>query len=120
MKITKTGFRAGVWRGVLHACSGTPLLSLRHPTGTLPPPQVTPSGDAPGRWDVSVALPASLLGDGMSCVQIVDETSDAVLASIFVAGGDMPEDDLRAELQLLRSEVTLLKRAFRAHCASEG
>ncbi|MFZ5749697.1 MAG: hypothetical protein ACOY5U_01375 [Pseudomonadota bacterium] len=47
--------------------------------------------------------------------------SGGTLASFVVIGGAPVEADLRAEVELLRAELDLLKRAFRRHCAeTEG
>ncbi|MDA8740151.1 hypothetical protein N9M73_03340 [Rhodobacteraceae bacterium] len=40
-----------------------------------------------------------------------------VLARFTLIGGDLVDQDLRAEIDLLRAELDLLKRAFRRHCA---
>jgi hypothetical protein len=42
--------------------------------------------------------------------------TDAVLASFAFLAGDALSEDIRAEMDLLRDELDMLKRAFRRHC----
>jgi hypothetical protein len=63
-----------------------------------------------------VPLPASVIADGVQTVLITDAESGARLASIPILSGSALEEDLRAEVGLLRSELDMLKRAFRRHC----
>ena len=42
--------------------------------------------------------------------------TDARLASFTVVMGQPLDEDIRAEMALLRAELDMLKRAFRRHC----
>jgi hypothetical protein len=75
----------------------------------------TPLGE--GRWSLRLVLPADLLTDGVQTVVIRDRASGARLDSFAIVCGSPLDDDLRAEIDLLRAELELLKRAFRRHVA---
>jgi hypothetical protein len=51
---------------------------------------------------------------------VTDTRTGAQLGEIVVAVGEPAEDDLRAELGLVRAELELLKRAVRRLAASGG
>lgn len=75
---------------------------------------------APGRWPVSVPIPAALLSDGVQTFLVRDAASGATLGHFAIVSGAPLESDLRAEIELLRAELDLLKRAFRRHCVETG
>jgi hypothetical protein len=47
---------------------------------------------------------------------ICQRESTVVLGSFSITSGEPLEDDLRNEINLLREELDMLKRAFRRHC----
>jgi hypothetical protein len=116
MDIVKTRFTEGVWEGLLSGSAEAPRLALRHAGRDLPPPKVVKAAEGDDAWAVFVDLPASVMGDGVQTVTIVDEASGETLDAIHVLAGEALDDDLRAEVQLLREELDMLKRAFRRHC----
>lgn len=114
-RLTKTRIRAGVWEGVL---SGTdrPTLEVRHQEAELPGITVTAIPDRPGEWAVRVPIPADLLGEGVQTFLIRNRDTGETMQHFTVITGVPMEDDLRAEVDLLRAELDMLKRAFRRHC----
>ena len=50
---------------------------------------------------------------------IEDAATGDALAHETIFAGELVEDDIRAEVSLLRAELDLLKRAFRRHCSEE-
>ena len=46
------------------------------------------------------------------------ETGDALAHETIIAG-EVLDEDVRAEVMLLRAELDMLKRAFRRHCADQ-
>ena len=73
-----------------------------------------------GTWPVSVPIPADLLGDGVQTFLVRDAaTGDRIGAFTIVTGAPL-EDDIRAEIDLLRAELDMLKKAFRRHCIETG
>ena len=72
--------------------------------------------DEPGCWDVAIPIPAEAVADGVHTFVISDEVDDARLGDFTLIAGESVADDLRAEMELLRAELDMLKRAFRRHC----
>ncbi|MDK3017653.1 hypothetical protein [Pseudodonghicola flavimaris] len=73
-------------------------------------------GQAPGEWDLSVDLPDEVIADGVHVLLIWDGATETRLGEITLIAGEVTGDDMRAELELLRAELDMLKRAFRRHC----
>ncbi len=112
--LTPLRLRAGIWEGLLTAPTATPQ-------GTpLPDLHVAALPDQPGCHIVKLALPSTLISDGVQTVILRDAETLQTLGHIAVQAGIAPDDDLRAELDLLRAELDLLKRAFRRHCTESG
>ena len=110
--LNRVSLRGGTYRGVLTGGGAAPSLSAACGDAALP---VTVAALEGGEWQVEVDLSALRLSEG--CQTVVIREGDAVLDALgIVAGLDaMPEGDLRAELDLLRAEVEMLKGAFRRH-----
>ena len=115
--LTRMRLAEGVWEGLLAATRDTPpRLRIRHRDDLVGEPETSPAGAA-GRWLVRFRLPAERLSDGVQTFVIEDaETGDALASETLIAGGAV-DADIRAEVDLLRAELDLLKRAFRRHCA---
>ncbi len=120
LSLVKMRIRGGVWEGVLTgpAQAEPPGIEVSH-LGRPLEGAVTMSTDPdlPGAWTVSVAIPANLLADGVQSFLITSAESGARLNGFSIVTGEPLDDDLRAEVELLRAELDLLKRAFRRHCA---
>ena len=115
LMLTKTRFHAGIWEGVLTGAGVTPpRLVLRHQDEDVAGLEVTASDSA---HLVRAHVPAERLADGVQTFTIASEDSADILASFAIVSGDAVQDDLRSEVELLRAELDLLKRAFRKHCA---
>jgi hypothetical protein len=114
-RLTKTRIRAGVWEGVL---SGTEshALEVRHLEVEVPGVTITAIPDRPAEWAVRVPIPAEVLGEGVQTFLIRNRDTGETMQHFTVITGVAMEDDLRAEVDLLRSELDMLKRAFRRHC----
>lgn len=119
LKLEKTQISAGVYRGILRA-----------KTKQDPPPalEILLLGDVVGevtlipleqdglRWEVRATLPVAHLADGVQTFLIVPSGETEILDRFSIVTGEPLEEDLRAELDLLRAELDMLKRAFRRHC----
>lgn len=118
MSLTKTRIHAGVWEGVLQAPEGSapPEVVVTHLEQPVRSVALSEIADAPGQYLVRVAIPPDLLSDGVQTFLISDKASGARLASFAVITGEPLEDDIRAEMDLLRAELDMLKKAFRRHC----
>ncbi|AZQ68743.1 hypothetical protein EF888_17390 [Silicimonas algicola] len=124
MTLTRMRLAEGVWEGLLsaRAATVTPRLRIRHRDELVGEPETVaaPAGEGGGpRWLVRFRLPVDRLSDGVQTFVIEDAATGDALAHETVVAGEMLDDDLRAEVSLLRAELDLLKRAFRRHC-SEG
>lgn len=115
--LTKTRIRSGVWEGILIGPATRPELQV-----TLQGAPITGIAVAKVQegWAVSVPIPAEVLNEGVQTFLIRDAAEDRVLAHFTIVTGVAMEDDLRAEIDLLRTELDLLKRAFRRHCHDTG
>ncbi len=115
MQLTKTRIRAGVWEGVLTGSTAEPALEVLHLEKPLTGVTVAPMAGAEG-WAVRVPIPAELLSEGVQTFLIRSTGSGTTLAHFSIITGVAMEDDLRAEVDLIRAELDMLKRAFRRHC----
>lgn len=128
--LTGTRIQNGVWQGILTASgpASEPVLQVSLQGVDLPGISVTPlpvSGEGAAQWAVQLPIPAEVLNDGVQTFLIQDAGrdpagGDQVLAHFTIVAGVALEEDLRAEIDLLRAELDLLKRAFRRHCAETG
>lgn len=116
LSLVKTRIHAGIWEGVLSGeVPGIPKIQVFHLDRQIRSVDVSPD-PAPGTtWTVKIAIPPDLLSDGVQTFVIQTESGDK-LASFSVVTGEPLDDDLRAEIDLIRAELDILKRAFRRHC----
>ncbi len=118
MTLTKTRLFEGVWEGVLTMREGgksQPAIAVTHLGQPIDGVDVIEDRER-GHWVVRVPIPAKMLSDGVQTFLISDPDSGETLESFAVLAGEAMGDDIRAELQLLREELDMLKRAFRRHC----
>ncbi|MFB2532811.1 hypothetical protein ACEYYB_08745 [Paracoccus sp. p4-l81] len=117
-RLDRGQFRAGQWVGtfvgpdqpqVAVTLNGAPLDGLAV--------DVAAQGD--DRWQVSFPVPAQALTDGVQSFVIADAASGDRLAVATILTGIPVDDDLRAEIALLRAELELVKRSLR-RLASDG
>jgi len=116
MQFINTGIKAGIWQGDLIAGGNTePALRVTHLATALD--GVTCQHDPDnGVWRVRVPVPPNLIGDGVQTF-VISDAEGTTLNSFTVICGEPLADDLRVEIGLLRSELDLLKKAFRRHCS---
>jgi hypothetical protein len=111
----------GVWEGLLSASTkAAPKLLLRHRDELVGEPETVETEPAAGevaRWLVRFRLPTERLSDGVQTFVIEDASTGDALAHETIFAGEIVDDDIRAEVSLLRAELDLLKRAFRRHCS---
>jgi hypothetical protein len=108
-----TRMRAGRWEAMSHQ-EAAPVLEVLHLGKVLD--GLTVSGTA-GDWQITQPIPAELLSDGVLSFVVRDCASGTQVAHFTIVAGEPLADDLRAEIELLRAELDLLKQAFRRHCA---
>jgi len=119
ISLTKASLRDGVWEGVLTmegaADDVPPPLSALHLAQPVQGLEIIPLDEA-GKWIVSLPIPTELISDGVQTFVIADAENGEHLASFSLLAGDALAEDIRAEIDLLRAELDMLKRAFRRHC----
>lgn len=114
--LTKTRIHAGIWEGVLTGTSTPPDIVVTHQTVELDDYILREDPDTEGQFLLSVPIPIELLSEGVQTFLISDKKSGDRLASFAVVTGQPLDEDFRAEMELLRAELDMLKRAFRRHC----
>ena len=121
LTLTKTRLIEGTWEGVLTGFDGDtpPTLELRHQDQSV---EGLTTEVVDGTCYVRAPIPTALIADGVQVFLIVDGEGTKLASFSFIAGEAL-DDDIRAEMELLREELDMLKRAFRRHClemAGEG
>jgi len=114
--LVKIRLRAGVWEGILSGVANQPLLDVVHLEKSLTGVVITALPARPGDWAVQVPVPSDLLSDGVQTFVIRNAVTGDNLGHFTIVTGVPLEDDIRAEMDLLRAELDMLKRAFRRHC----
>lgn len=114
--LTKTRIRAGVWEGVLTGAKTPPDIIVTHNAKEIDGPVLRDDPDNDGQFRLSVPIPVELLSDGVQTFLIADKATGDRLAAFSVVTGQPLDEDFRAEMELLRAELDMLKRAFRRHC----
>jgi len=120
LKLTKTKFSQGVWQGIItQAGTDAPQIEATFENAKVEGITLTHNAQA-GHWLLSVPVPAEAIADGVHCIIIRDRVTNEGLGHIGLIAGDAIGDDIRAEVDLLRAELDMLKRAFRRHCLETG
>ncbi|WP_415184905.1 hypothetical protein [Phaeovulum sp.] len=109
--------RAGYWEGVLVGPK-PPEINVVHQEKILPGLEVAALGK--DRWRLSLPIPPEVLSDGVQTFLVQTKAGGDRLGHFTIVTGIPLEDDIRAEMDLLRAELDLLKRAFRRHCVETG
>lgn len=113
--VTGARIRAGRWEAELVAPGeAAPSVEVWHLERQLE--GVTVHSAAASRWAVSVPIPAELLSDGVQTFLVRDGATGNRLGQFTIVTGVPLDDDIRAEVDLLRAELDMLKKAFRSHC----
>lgn len=119
LRLVKTRLFEGVWEGVLTmdgtGRSSQPAIRVTHQGRPIDGVEVTENRDQ-GFWILRVPVPAALISDGVQTFLITEEATGETLDSFAILAGEALGDDIRAEMELLRAELDMLKRAFRRHC----
>jgi hypothetical protein len=119
-KLTAGRIRAGRWEGRLSRPGTTaPEVELWHGERKIGSAEVM-AGAAKGEWTLTATVPADLISDGVQTVLLREAGSGETLGHFAILVGAALEEDLRAEVDLLRAELDLLKKAFRRHCVEGG
>jgi len=114
IEVTKTRFFA--WEGIVTVGKKgvAPKIDVSH-LGKPVEFSLTPGEESPDIWTLSIPVPP-VLSDGVQVFLINNSDSGDRLESFTIITGEPLDDDIRAETELLRAELDMLKRAFRRHC----
>lgn len=113
LKIEQGRIAGGVWEGILTGGGASPVIEALHEGRVVEGVEVRPLPGKAGCFAVQVPIPAWALNDGVQSFLV--QSGGIVLARFTLVAGQPPDQDIRAELGLLRAELDLLKRAFQRH-----
>ena len=114
MTLVQTRIVGGVWEGVLSGAAGdTPVVEALHAGRVVEGVEVASVPGKAGQFAVRVPIPAWALNEGVQT--FVLQSDGVTLAQFTLVAGQPLDEDIRAELSLLRAELDLLKRAFQRH-----
>jgi len=117
LTLTKTRLQNGLWEGILTGKGeeAQPDINVLHLDKPVPDVTLTATAEA-GQWFLRIPVPAAAVSDGVHTIVISDAADGSLLGDLTLIAGEVLADDLRAEVELLRVELDMLKRAFRRHC----
>ncbi len=115
MTLTQSRIRQGGWEGMLtgHSGGGPPTLSAHHMDRPLEDMQFLQVDEAEGSWQVKLKIPTECLNEGVQNFVIEDAEKGETLTHFAIIAGAPVDDQIVAEVALLRAELDMLKRAFR-------
>lgn len=114
------GLKSGIWQGVLRREAPPGRLLLVHMGARVGDARATVQDD--GSWRIAAAIPPQKLSDGVQTFLLLEDQGEGAeppqagahhLSSLSIAAGELVEEDMRAEMNLMRSELDLLKRELR-------
>ncbi|WP_432817363.1 hypothetical protein [Sulfitobacter sp. JB4-11] len=119
LTLTKTKIQQGLWQGLITDADGEPQIDVTHLNQPVDGVKLT-AGETSGNWALEIPIPADAIADGVQTLIITDRSGGDQLGHITLMAGEVLGDDIRAEMDLLRAELDMLKRAFRRHCLETG
>ncbi len=122
LQVTKIRFRNSVWEGLVRGAGSSgaqPNIRVTHQDRPVDGVSLAEQPDNDG-WLLRFKVPQDAIADGVQTFLICDGSDDSRLADFTLIAGEAVADDIRAEVELLRAELDMLKRAFRRHCLETG
>ena len=114
LTLAKMRLRNGVWEGRIGGTDGVrPDIRVMYLDQPVENVEVI---EEDGGWNLSVPVPTHAIADGVHTFLIINGEDDTKMGDFTLLAGEVIADDLRAEVELLRAELDMLKRAFRRHC----
>lgn len=117
--LTHTRMLEGIWEGVIRSSEpkdGLPALRVTHLDVPLEGVEIVGIAGEDQAWALRITIPVAILAEGVQTIVIGAAETGETLNSFAIAVGTPVDDDFRAEIELLRAELDMLKRAFRRHC----
>jgi len=111
VRLVQTRIAGGTWHGILQAGDSPPRIDLLRAGEVLGRARLAAAGA--GHWAVAADIPAGCLHDGVQTFVLADAETGARLCAFSLVAGLPVGDDIRGEIDLLRAEVEMLKRALR-------
>lgn len=122
------GLKSGIWQGILRREAAPGRLLLVHLGSPVAEAQASaePGG---GGWRIAVTIPAERLSEGVQSFLLVEEPGDTDggsrpgalhLGRLTLVAGGLLDDDLLAEVALMRAELELLKKELRRLAAERA
>ena len=116
LTLTPLKIRRGVWEAIIsNTQSGVPQVTVTHLGKPVAGFEITEKKDE-NLWLLQVPIPADAIADGVQTFVINDAMDETKLGHFTLIAGEALGDDIRVEMELLRAELDMLKRAFRRHC----
>lgn len=101
----------GVWSVVLGEQSARPDVSCTYLGQIVQGLDVSQTDD--GHWVANCPIPSAALSDGVHSLCLHSQDGLEPICDVTLVFGNALANDIRAEVNLLRDEVDLLKRALR-------
>lgn len=123
LKLVKTRIVAGVWEGELTLPADSeivPEIEVSHLDQPVQGHALNEDPERAGVYVLRFAIPAELINDGLETFVFTERNTGETLGSCAIIAGEALAADIRAEVDLLRAELDMLKRAFRRHCIDTG
>ncbi|SMO79437.1 hypothetical protein [Paracoccus laeviglucosivorans] len=114
------GLKSGIWQGTLRRSTPPGRLILVHMGTRVTDARATAQAD--GSWRIAVAIPTEKLSDGVQTFILLEDNGKdneppqvgaLRLSSLNIVAGEPLDEDMRAEIDLIRSELDLLKKELR-------
>lgn len=116
LSVTGTKITNGIWQGIVTSeGKDVPKLAVRLLDKPVANVQLTEDPQQ-GHWLLQVPIPSEAIAEGVQTFVISDANDGTTLSHFHLIAGEVLGDDIRAEMDLLRAELDMLKRAFRRHC----
>lgn len=109
-QIIRSVIREGIWYGEIAGLEEGDEVSVEVHERTLSNVRVSVAGN---NYRIVVPIPPQMIAAGVNT--FVLSAAGESFGNFTVIAGELAADDLRAEVALLRSELDMLKRAFRRH-----
>lgn len=119
ISLVKIRIKEGYWEGILTLESAeavAPQITVTHLETPLSDVTLVDQVGTPGEWLLKIAIPANLISDGVHTFLIKEKSNGELLGDFSIVAGEPLSQDIRTEMNLLREELDMLKRAFRRHC----
>lgn len=115
LKLTPNRLFQGVWEAEIQQTgTGLPRVNVTHRDKPVEGIELSEGSD--GKWTLRVPVPGEAIADGVQSIVVADEEDGEILGQFTLIAGDAVGEDMRVEIDLIRAELDMLKRAFRRHC----